>query len=61
MVQLNFEDTMFFRQNAKGDLRQLPRNTLGEEILSAYGATLKLDNNTKRMENSVCLQKTKRR
>ena len=61
MVQLNFEDTMFFRQNAKGDFRQLPRNTLGEDILSADRATLKLDNNTKRMEKSVCLPRTKRR
>ena len=35
---------MFFRQDAKGNLRQLPRNALDEEILSADGATLKLDN-----------------
>ena len=35
---------MFFCQDAKGNLRQLSINALDEEILSAYGATLKLDN-----------------
>ena len=44
MVQFKLEDTMLFRQDAKGNLRQLPRNALDEEILSADGATLKLDN-----------------
>ena len=43
-VQFKLEDTMFFRQDAKGHLRQLPINALDEEILSADGATLKLDN-----------------
>ena len=34
---------MFFCQEAKGYLRRLPRNSLDEDILSAYGSTLKLD------------------
>ena len=33
-----------FCQDAKVNLRQLPINALVEEILSADGATLKLDN-----------------
>ena len=43
-MQFKLEDTMFFRQYAKRNLRQLPRNALDEEILSEYGATLKLEN-----------------
>ena len=35
---------MFFCQDAKRNLRQLPRNAQDEDILSADGATLKLDN-----------------
>ena len=31
-VQFKLEDTMFFRQDAKGNLRQLPMNTLDKEI-----------------------------
>ena len=34
---------MFFRQDAKGHLRQMPINTLDKDILSADGSTLKLD------------------
>ena len=34
-VQLNLEDTMFFHQDSKGNLRQLTRKELYEEILSA--------------------------
>ena len=43
-MQFKSEDTIFFRQDAKVHLRQLPINALDEEILSADGATLKLDN-----------------
>ena len=43
-MQFKLEDTMFFRQEAKGHFRQLPINALDEDILSADGATLKLDN-----------------
>ena len=43
-MQLKLEDTMFFRQDYKGNLRQLPRNALDKEILSADGETLKLNN-----------------
>ena len=43
-MQFKLEDTMFFCQNAKGHLCQLLINALEEEILSADGATLKLDN-----------------
>ena len=35
---------LFFCQDAKRNLRQLPRNALDEDILSEYGATLKQDN-----------------
>ena len=35
---------MFFRQDTKRNLRQLPINELDEDILSADGETLKLDN-----------------
>ena len=44
IVQFKLEDTMFFRQDDKGHLSQLPRNALDEEILYAHVATLKLDN-----------------
>ena len=43
-MQFKFEDTMFFCQDNKGHLRQLQINALDEEIFSADGATLKLDN-----------------
>ena len=43
MVQFKLEDTMFFCQDGKGHLRQLRINALDEEIVSADGATLKLD------------------
>ena len=44
MVQFKLEDTMFFCQDTKGHLRQLPINALEEDIFSADEATLKLDN-----------------
>ena len=44
-VHFKLEYAMFFCQDAKGHLLQLPENALDEEILSAYGVTLKLDNN----------------
>ena len=53
-VQFKLEDTMFFRQDSKGNLRQLPRNALDEEILFADGATLKLDNQ-KNVWKVVCV------
>ena len=43
-MQFKLEDTMFFRKDAKGNLRQLLINALDEDILSADGATLKLNN-----------------
>ena len=43
-VKLKLEDTMFFYEDAKAHLRKLPINVLDEDILSADGATLKLDN-----------------
>ena len=52
-MQFKLEDTMFFRQDAKGNLRQLPINALDEEILSADVATLKLDN--KRTDGKYCV------
>ena len=38
------EENIFFNKKAKRHLRQLSRNTLDEDILSADGATLKMDN-----------------
>ena len=43
-MQFNLLDAIFFRQDSKEHLRPLPINALDREILSAYGATLKLDN-----------------
>ena len=43
-MQFKLEDEIFFCQDAKGHLHQLPRNALEEDIFSADGATLKLDN-----------------
>ena len=43
-VRFKLEDTMFFLQDAKVNLRQLPRDALEKEIFSADGATLKLVN-----------------
>ena len=43
-MHFKLEDTMFFCQDAKIHLHQLPIHALDEEILSADGATLKLDN-----------------
>ena len=36
---------MFFREYEGGRLRQLPINATDNEIVTADGATLKLDNN----------------
>ena len=35
---------MFFCKDKQGHLRQLPINTTDDEIITANGATLKLDN-----------------
>ena len=43
-MQFKLEDTMFFGQDAKRNFRQLPINSQDEDILSADGAILKLDN-----------------
>ena len=43
-MQFNLEDIMFFCQDAKGHLHQLPINLIDKDILSADRATLKLDN-----------------
>ena len=47
-VQFKLEDTMFFSQDAKGHLRQLPINVPDKEIFSTDGETLKLDNKKNR-------------
>ena len=44
---------MFFCQEAKGNVNQLPINALDEEILSADVATLKLDN--QKMDEKECV------
>lgn len=38
------KDVTFFKKDARGNLRQLPRTACDEDIMSADGATLKLDN-----------------
>ena len=43
-VQFKYEDVTFFRKNARGHLRCLPRTAPDDLIASADGATLKLDN-----------------
>jgi len=43
-VQFKLEDARFFKYDKKGRLRQLPRNATTEQIMSADGAVLKLDN-----------------
>ena len=53
-MQFKLEDKIFFCQDAKGHLHQLPINALDKDILSAYGATLKLDNH-KNEWKGVCV------
>ena len=53
-MQFKLEYTMFFCQDAKRHLCQLPRNALDKEILYADGATLKLGNQ-KNGWKGVCL------
>jgi len=43
-VQFKMEDITFFRKNSQGKLRCLPRDAPEHLIMSADGATLKLDN-----------------
>ena len=43
-LQFKLEDTIFFCQDTKGHLRQLPINAIDGEILYADRATIKLDN-----------------
>ncbi len=43
-VQFKLEDITFFSRNELGQLRCLPRDALFELLLTAEGATLKLDN-----------------
>ncbi len=43
-VQFKLEDVTFFRKNDDGKLRCLPRETPEHLIMTADGATLKLDN-----------------
>ena len=44
MVQFKLEDITFFRKNSAGKLRCLPRDAPDHLIMTADGATLKLDN-----------------
>ena len=48
-VQIKFKDAMFFSRDDTGHLCQLTKNAIDEEILSAYGATLKQDNDKNRL------------
>lgn len=43
-VQFKLEDITLFRKNANGQLRCLPRDAPEHEVMSADGATMKLDN-----------------
>jgi hypothetical protein len=42
-VQFKYEDVSFFKKNARGNLRRLPRDAVDALIGTADGATLKLD------------------
>ncbi len=53
-VQFKFEDVTFFKKTKSGQLCCLPRNAPEELILSADSATLKLNNQIKWVEGSVC-------
>ena len=53
-VQFKLEYSMFFCQYAKGCLRQLPINSLDEEIFTTDEATLKLDHK-KNGQKGVCV------
>ena len=44
MVQFKLEDKIYFLQDTKRHLHQLPRNAPDKEIFSADGANLKQDN-----------------
>jgi len=43
-VQFRMQDVTFFRHDTHGALRQLPRHASTADIMTAYSATLKLDN-----------------
>ena len=43
-VQCKLEDVTFFSKDKKGRIRQLPRNALKREMMTADSAALKLDN-----------------
>ena len=53
-VEYELKDATFFKKNAAGQLRQLPRNAPDEDIMSADGCTLKLDNQKNGWKN-VCV------
>jgi hypothetical protein len=53
-VQFKYEDVSFFKKNSRGKLRCLPRNAAADLILTADGATLKLDNQKSRWKG-VCV------
>ena len=57
-MQFKLEDTMFFSQDAKKHLRQLIRNVLDKDILSADGATFKMDNQKMDGKECVFIKKT---
>ena len=57
-MQFKLEDEICFCWYAKECLHQLPFNALDEDILSAEGATLKLDNH-KNGRKGVCFIKIK--
>jgi hypothetical protein len=43
-VQFKFKDVSFYKKNSRGNLRYLPRDASDKLIMTANGATLKLDN-----------------
>ena len=59
-MQFKLEGTIFFCQDNKGYLHQLPINALDGDILSADGATLKLDNQ-KNVWKEVCVYQEQNR
>jgi hypothetical protein len=53
-VQFKFENVSFYKKNSRGNLRYLPCDASDELIMTADGATLKLDNQ-KNSWKGVCV------
>ncbi len=59
-VQFKYKDVTFFKKNSAGNLRCLPRTAPAHLIATADGATMKLENQKKRLERGVRVPRSKR-